>query len=147
MDSISTIAAAIALGAAASAGHATVSEVVKDAYKNLKSAIKREHPSLQLAILEDERKASLTHQQAQDLLVAHGNIQTPEVLQAAHEVIMSVIDYEPMMATSIGVNLKDFTGTSLLVEDISASGSGVVVEGGKLSGDISIRNVRAGVNK
>ncbi len=49
------------------------------------------------------------------------------------------------MAAAIGVDLKDVEAANLRLADIAALGTGVRIEKGKVSGDIDIKGVRAGV--
>lgn len=145
MDPISTIAMSIVFGAAVSAGNSAVSEVVKDAYKKLKSVMKRDYPEFDIAQLEEKKGTDIIKSEAEAYLLARGGDQSDDLLQAANNAIMAVMKYAPGIVSAVGVDLRDFTGVNLEIENIAASGGGVIIENGRLAGNINIKNVRAGL--
>ena len=68
-----------------------------------------------------------------------------EVLAAARDLIQAIRQHAPEAAAAIGVDLKEVEAVNLRLADIASSGTGVRVERAKLSGDIDIQGVRAGV--
>ena len=70
--------------------------------------------------------------------------QDVEVLQQAQALLDAIQRHAPQAAAAIGVDLKEIEGASLAIRRVTASGTGVKVEGAKLSGDITIEDVRAG---
>ena len=145
MEPISTVAAAVVLGVATTASNTTVSEIVKDAYKFLKSLVKRERPNFDFVSLEKQGSNTLTKDAVQEMFPAGREEPDPELLQAAREMIVCVIKHAPEVVAYTGINLKGLTGANLKIDNVTASGMGVAVEGANMTGDIQITNVRAGV--
>jgi hypothetical protein len=77
-------------------------------------------------------------------LKAVGADQDTEVLQKAQALLEAIQRQAPQMVAAIGVDLKDIEGASLAIRRVVATGTGVKVEGAKLSGDITIEGVQAG---
>jgi hypothetical protein len=70
-----------------------------------------------------------------------------ELVDAANRLIELVRTQAPNAAAAIGVDLKDVEAANLRLRDVVASGTGVKLEKGRLSGDIEISNLRAGVKR
>ncbi|MFL5254041.1 MAG: hypothetical protein ACJ8AI_14315 [Rhodopila sp.] len=143
MEPISAIVTALALGAAAAAKEVG-GEVVKDAYGALKAFIVSRYPKTSVDSLEaapeSERRRGVVEE---DLQAAHaaGDV---ELAALARKLVELIRQQAPGAAAAIGVDLKDVEAVNLRLADITASGTGVKVEHGRFSGDISISGVRAG---
>jgi hypothetical protein len=77
-------------------------------------------------------------------LAAAGADQDAEVLQQAQVLLEAIQRHAPQAAAAIGVDLKDIEGASLAIRRVIATGTGVKVEQGKFSGDLTIEDVQAG---
>lgn len=77
-------------------------------------------------------------------LAAAGADKDAEVLQHAQALLEAIQRHAPQAAAAIGVDLKNIEGAALAIRRITATGAGVKVERAKLSGGITIEDVRAG---
>ena len=145
MEPISAIAISLALGAGATAGKEIVSALVKDAYSTLKELIRARYPKVSVDQLEQAPESKNRRLVVEEDLAASGAGQDTALLDAAHSLMALIQQHAPGAAAAVGVDLKDVEAANLRLADIAASGGGVKVEKGKFSGDIDIRNVRAGV--
>ena len=145
MEPISAIALSLALGAGATAGKAVVGELVKDAYASLKNLIKNRYPKVSVDQLEGVPESKSRRAVVEEDLTASGAAKDTELAAAAHTLIKLIEQQAPAAAAAIGVDLKDVSAANLRLADIAASGTGVKVEHGTFTGDIDIRDVRAGV--
>jgi hypothetical protein len=64
------------------------------------------------------------------------------VLQLAQALLEAIQSSTPATAAAIGVDLKDIEGALLTMRRLIATGMGVKVEGGKLSGEITSVDLR-----
>jgi hypothetical protein len=143
MDPLTSIVTALAAGAAA-ALQSTVEQVVKDGYAALKGIIQRKYAQVNIDQLEANPSSKSRRGVVEEDLKAAGADTNAEVLQHA-QIFLEVIQRQPPeIAAAIGVDLKDIEGASLAIRRVTAIGAGVTVEHGKFSGDITIKDVRAG---
>jgi hypothetical protein len=147
MDPISAVALSLALGAGSIAGKEVVSALVKDAYDGLKSLIKRRYPKVSLESLEQVPDSRNRRAVIEEDLAASGAAQDSELLAAAQKLIELIRQHAPNAAATTGVDLKDIEAANLRLADIVASGTGVKVEKARLSGDVTISGVRAGLSQ
>jgi hypothetical protein len=145
MEPISAIALSLALGAGAIAGKEVVSAVVKDADATLKDLIKNRYPKVSLEQLEQGPASAKRRAVVEEDLTDAGAGKDSELMAAARTLIGLIQQHAPAAASAIGVDLEDVAAANLRLTDIVASGTGVKVERGTFTGDIDIRNVRAGV--
>ena len=145
MEPIGDIALSLALGAGAIAGKEAVNALVKDAYAKLKELVRARYPKVSVDQLEQVPESKGRRVMVEEDLTRAGAGQDAELLTAAHELTELIRQQAPSAAIAIGVDLKDVEAANLRLADITASSSGVVVGRGRFSGDIDIRNVRAGV--
>jgi hypothetical protein len=143
MDPISIIVTALVLGAAAGL-KPTSEQAVKDAYAGLKDLLQRKFARVNVALVEiDPTSQSRQNVVKEDLAKVNAD-QDEEVIKAAQVLLDTVRDQAPDMAIAVGVNLEDIKAVSLRLSDIIATGTGVNVQRAELTGDIKIRQVRAG---
>jgi hypothetical protein len=146
MDPIGAVALSLALGAASIAGNEIVSALVTDAYDGLKNLIKRRYPKVSVDSLEQAPDSKNRRAVVEEDLAAAGAAQDAELLAAAQKLIELIHQHAPNAAAATGVNLKDIEAANLRLTDIVASGIGVKVEKARLSGDVTISGVRAGLS-
>jgi hypothetical protein len=144
MEPTIAIVTSIALGAAALAGKEIVSGVVKDAYCKLKTLLADRYSKLSIEKVENEPQSKEHRALVEKELVASGAATDNDVVAAARDLLGLIQQHVPKAAAIIGVDLKDIEGANLRLAEIVSSGSGVVVRGGKLTGDIVITGVKAG---
>jgi len=143
MDPLTSIVAALAAGAAA-ALQSTVEQAIKDGYAALKGLIQRKYAQVSLDQLEANPGSKSRRGVVEEDLKAAGADTDAEVLKHAQALLEAIQRQGPKAAAAIGVDLKDIEGASLAIRRVTAAGAGVKVEGAKLSGDITIEDVRAG---
>jgi hypothetical protein len=143
MDPLTSLVTALAAGAAA-ALQSTVEQVVKDSYAALKGLIQRKYAQVDVNQLEANPSSKSRQGVVEEDLKTVGADQDAEVLQHAQVLLEAIQRQPPETAAAIGVDLKDIEGASLAIRRVIATGTGVKVEGAKLSGDITIEDVRTG---
>jgi hypothetical protein len=143
MDPLTSIVTALAAGAAA-ALQSTVEQVVKDSYAALKGLIQRKYAQVNVDQLEANPSSKSRRGVVEEDLKAAGADQDAEVLQHTQVLLETIQRHAPEAAAAIGVDLKDIEGASLAIRRVISTGTGVKVEQGKFSGDITIEDVRAG---
>jgi hypothetical protein len=143
MDPLTSLVTALAAGAAA-ALQSTVEQVVKDGYTALKGLIQRKYAQVNLDQLEANPSSKSRRGVVEEDLAAVKADQDAEVLQHAQALLEVIKSHAPEAAAAIGVDLKEIEGASLAIRRVIATGTGVKVEQGKFSGDITIEDVQAG---
>jgi len=143
MDPLTSLATALAAGAAA-ALQSTVEQAVKDGYAALKGLIQHKYTQVNVDQLEANPSSKSRRGVVEEDLKAVGADADAEVLQKAQALLEAIQRHAPQTAAAIGVELKDIEGAALAIRRIIATGTGIKVEGAKLSGDITIEDVRAG---
>jgi hypothetical protein len=143
MEPLTSIVTALAAGAAA-ALQSTMEQGVKDGYTALKGLIQRKYARVNLDQLEANPSSKSRHGVVEEDLKAAGAETDAEVLQQAQALLDAIQHQAPQAAAAIGVDLKEIEGASLAIRRVTATGTGVKVEQGKFSGDITIEDVQAG---
>jgi hypothetical protein len=143
MDPLTSLVTALAAGAAA-ALQSTVEQGVKDGYAALKGLIQRKYGQVNVDQLETNPSSKSRREVVEEDLAAAGADKDAEVLQQAQVLLEAIQRHAPQAAAAIGVDLKQIEGASLAIRRVMAPGVGVKVEGAKLSGDLTIEDVRAG---
>jgi hypothetical protein len=134
---------ALATGAAA-ALKPTAEQALKDGYAALKERITRKYAQVQIDQLEAHPNSKNRRRVVEEELAAAWAGQDVEVLHLAQALLEAIQRQSPETAAAIGVDLKDVEGASLVIRRVMATGVGVKVAGAKLSGDLTIEDVRAG---
>ncbi len=145
MEPISAVALSLALGAGSLAGHEVVSALVQDAYAALKNLIKSRYPKVSLDQLEQAPESKNRRAVVEEDLTNADAARDTELVAAAHKLIELIRRQAPGAAAAIGVDLRDVEAANLRLADIAASGTGVKVERARVSGDMEIRGIRAGL--
>lgn len=143
MDPLTSIVTALAAGAA-TALQATVEQVVKDAYAALKGLLQRKYTQVNVDQLEANPSSKNRRGVVEEDLKVVGADQDAEVLQHAQALLEALQRQAPEVVAAIGIDFKDIEGASLAIRRVTASGTGVKVEQGTFSGDITIEDVQAG---
>jgi hypothetical protein len=143
MDSLTSIVMALATGAAA-ALKPTAEQAIKDGYAALKALITRKYAQVQVDQLEANPSSKNRRGVVEEELAAAGADQDVEVLHPAQALLEAIQSRAPETAAVIGMDLQDITEAALAIRRVTATGAGVRVEQVKLSGDITIEDVRVG---
>jgi hypothetical protein len=145
MELISAIALNLALGAGAIAGKEVVSGLIKDAYAALKAMVRERYPQVSVGQLEQAPASKSRRAVVEEDLANAGAGQDAALLAAARQLGDAIQQAAPGLAAAIGVDLKEVEAANLRLRDIAAAGTGVRGEKLKISGDIDIQGVRAGM--
>jgi hypothetical protein len=143
MDLLTSIVTALAAGASA-ALKPTVEQAVKDSYAALKGLIQRKYTQVDVNQLEANPTSKSRRGVVEEDLAAVGADKDAEALQYAQVLLEAIQRHAPEGAAAIDVDLKEIEGASLAIRRVIASGTGLKVEQGKFSGDITIEDVQAG---
>jgi hypothetical protein len=143
MDPLMSPVTALAAGGAA-ALQSTVEQVVNDRYAALKGLIQRKYAQVDVNQLEANPSSKSRQGVVEEDLRAAGADTDAEVLQHAQALLEAIQRQAPYIIAAIGVDLQDIQGASLAIRRVTATGAGVKVEKAKLTGDITIEDVRAG---
>jgi hypothetical protein len=143
MDPLASLVTALVAGAAA-ALQSTVEQGVKDGYAALKGLIQRKYAQVSLDQLEANPSSKSRRGVVEEDLAAVKADQDAEVLQHAQALLEAIQRQAPEAAVAIGVDLQEIEGASLAIRRVIATGAGVKVEKAKMTGDITIEDIRAG---
>jgi len=140
---VDPITAAIAAGAAAGLTEIS-SQVVKDAYSALESALRSRFPRIDPGPLE-ERPGSQAKQLslAEDLAQA-GADRDAELLRLARAVVEAVQRDAPQAAASVGVDLERVRAEAIRIEGVQGGQTGVRGRDWDVEKDITIRGAGGG---
>jgi hypothetical protein len=147
MDPITFIVTAVALGASAGLT-ATAEEAVKDVYAGLKALIQRKIGGGSVEAVEKKPDSQAKQASLAEDLQEVGAAEDAELLAQARALVEAVEQSKAgaAAAAAIGVDLKNVKAAALRITDVTATGTGIKVDGGEFSGDIDISKVRAGVS-
>lgn len=145
MDPITLIVAALAAGAAA-ALKPTAEQAIKDAYAGIKRMIQDRYADTRLDRLEQRPQSTAQQQALAEDLQDAGAAADADLLALAKHLVdaLAASEQARQVAQAIGVDLTRIKAASLSISDVTATGPGVRVDQGDFSGDIDIRNVKAG---
>lgn len=146
MEPVTAIVTALATGAAAGL-KPTAEKIIKDAYEGIKTLIKRKRDVPVVEVLEADPKSEAAKALVSEQLKKSGIAEDCEILKQSQTLLELIKKHAPSVPETIGVKFGDVDAASLTLGDIISSGSGVIVEKGKFSGDINITKVRAGVKE
>ena len=136
-DRLTSVVTALAAGAAA-ALQSTVEQVVKDGYTALKGLIQRKYTQVDVDQIEANPTSKNLRGVVEEELAAAGADKDAEVLQQAQVLLEAIQRHAPRAAAAIGVDLKDIEGASLAIRRVIATRTGIKVERGTFSGDLTI---------
>jgi hypothetical protein len=143
MDALTSIVTALAAGAAAGL-NPTVAQAVKDGYAALKALIQRKYAQVNVDLIEQGPASEGRRTVVQEDLAKTNAATDPELLRVAKALLDALQRQAPEAAAAVGVDLKDIQVASLTIDDVIATGTGVKVEGATVSGEMTVRGVRAG---
>jgi hypothetical protein len=143
MDIYSSIAIALALGAAAGI-KSTAEQAIKDCYSSIKALIKKKYPRIDLTILEDKPESESRRKVIAEDLAEVDAAKDKELLEKVGKLLETLNNTPIESHESIGVKLDDIEALSLTIRDVLSSGSGIVVNKSRFSGDINLQGIKAG---
>jgi hypothetical protein len=141
VDPVTLVVTAVALGASAGLTD-TATTAVKDAY----AALKRLLGSRSVDVSGVERRPESAAQRTalqEDLADAAAPVDD-ELLAAARAVTDAVAAHDAGAAQAIGVDLNDVEAAFIKIGTVTSTGTGVRIDGARISGGITVDDVRAG---
>jgi hypothetical protein len=143
MDPVTLIVSALALGASAGL-KSTVATAIGDAYSALRRILGERYRGVDLTPVERRPESAAKRDSlAEDLDVAGAGADT-ELLAAARLLIEQVSSHAPEAAAVVGVDLERVHAAALRISTVESTGIGVRVRDSEFTGDVDIRDVRAG---
>jgi hypothetical protein len=147
-----TITLAIALGAAetvgkaaaAAAGKAVVSEIIKDAYGKLKSLISERFPKVPVDLLEDEPESEPIQLVVQQRLSAQSATSDQEILALSKIIVDETKKNQPAPESKAAIILRDFEARNVIVRGNRTSSGILLIEKAKVVEDILVENNESG---
>jgi hypothetical protein len=144
MEVLTVIAAALAF-AGGEAAKTVVAESVKDAYRRVKEFLSGKYPQVDLALVEKAPQSTRRQEVLIEDLTNSGAAADPEFSPLAKRLVDAVAAEVKKAGPQTGVQLREFEAASLRINDVIASGTGVVAEKTKIAGHAEITGIRAGV--
>jgi hypothetical protein len=146
MEVLTVIATALAF-AGGEAAKTVVSEVVKDAYRAAKEFLSGKYPQVDLTPVEKAPQSKPRQDVLIEDLTNSGAAGDPEFSPLAKRLVDAVAAEMRKTGPQTGVQLREFEAASLRINDVIASGTGVVAEKTKIAGHAEITGIRAGVTE
>ena len=143
MDSITTILAAFATGAAA-ASKPTTEQSIKDAYAALKTYLQHRYSGIDINVLE-KRPGSKPRQEvfAEELNDTEAK-NDDGLIKLAQNLIDLIQQHDPAVIITTGVDLHKIREEYLKANRTAARDDDKSIEDGEFTGGIDIRNILAG---
>jgi len=116
---------------------------VKDAYESFKGLLRRKFSHVSVDVLEADLTSKM-RQGVKEKIEKTGAASDGELLESASGLLEVIRVHAPETASVIGVNLEDISGAALRISGITSAGAGVAVKHAQMTGDIEIKDVRAG---
>ena len=146
MEVLTAIAAALAF-AGGEAAKAVVSEGVKDAYRKTKEFLSRKYPQVDLTPVEKAPESKARQAVLVEDLTNSDAAADPDFSPLAKRLVDAVAAELRKTGGQTGVQLDDFEFASLRINDVIASGTGVLIKRGHITGHAEFTGIRAGVRE
>jgi hypothetical protein len=146
MEVLAVIVAALAF-AGGEAAKTVVAEGVKDAYRSVKEFLSRKYPQIDLTQVEKAPRSKPRQDVLIEDLTNSGVAADAEFSPLAKRLVDAVAGEVRKAGPQTGIKLGDFEAASLRIDDVIASGTGVVIEKGKIGGHAEFTRIRAGVGE
>jgi hypothetical protein len=146
MEVLTVITAALAF-AGAEAAKATIGEGVKDAYRAVKDFLARKYPRVDLTAVEKAPQSAGQQMVLAENLTSSEAAADPEFSPLAKRLVDAVAAEVRRTGPQRGVQLDDFEAASLRINDVIASGTGVLIKRGRIQGHAEFTGIRAGVTE
>src|SRR5215467_7079412 len=137
MDPMSTLLAAVVAGAAA-ALQATVGDVVKDSYAELKRALAARFSRVDLTVIERDPMAAENRHAVERQLRESGASADADLIARANALLEQLLRSKSDLADVIGVDVEGIKAGTVRIEDIISAGVGVRVKNAVAAGDFVV---------
>jgi hypothetical protein len=146
MEVLTVIAAALAF-AGGEAAKTVVAEGVKDAYRAVKGFLSGKYPQIDLTPVEKAPQSKPRQDVLIEDLTNSGAAADPDFSPLAKRLVDAVAVEMRKAGPRTGVQLDDFESASLRIDDVIASGTGVLIKKGRIEGHAEITGIRAGITE
>jgi hypothetical protein len=146
MEVLTVVAAALSF-AGGEAAKTVVAESVKDAYHAVKEFLSRKYPGVDLTPIEKAPESKARQAVLVEDLTNSDAAADPDFLPLAKRLVDAVAAEMRKAGPMTGVQLDDFEAASLRINDVIASGTGVLIKKGRIGGHAEITGIRAGVTE
>jgi hypothetical protein len=146
MEALRVIASALAF-AGSEAAKTVVAESVKGAYSAVKDFLARKYPQVDLAAVEKAPQSAGQQIVLVENLTSSEAAADPEFSPLAKRLVDAVAAEMRKGGPQTGVQLNDFEAASLRINDVIASGTGVLIKKGRIEGHAEITRIRGGVTE
>jgi hypothetical protein len=146
MEVLTVIAAALAF-AGGEAAKTVVSESVKGAYHAVKEFLFRKYPQVDLTAVEKAPESKGQQLVLVENLTSSEAAADPDFSPLAKRLVDAVAAEMRKSGPVTGVQLDDFEAASLRIDDVIATGAGVLIKKGRITGSAEFTRVRAGVTE
>jgi hypothetical protein len=140
VDPITLVVTAVALGASAGLTD-TATQAIKDAYTGLKNLLVNR--SVDVSGVERRPDSATQRAALAETLTDTADIDE-EALAAARAVTDAVAADDPDAGRVVGVSLRDLQAEFVELGTVTSTGDGVIVDGARLTGGFTAKEVRAG---
>ena len=123
----------------------TCPAAVSRAYADLVAQLQRVSPALALSAIERRPTSPHSRGLLTEELAEMGDTLAPELLAAAHTLVVALDQSAPETATVVGVDLSAIKAASLLLRNIRTSGVSVQITESKFKGAVEMGDIEAGV--
>jgi hypothetical protein len=139
---IAAVVSAIAAGAATGLNE-TVAQAIRDAYATLKRLITQR--GVDVSGVENKPASEAKRNSLVEDLEDAGAGADPEVRAATEVLLAALREHAPRAGAAVGLDLTRVEAAALRIGTVEATGTGVKIEDGRFTGDVTIDQVRAGV--
>jgi len=146
MEVLTAIAAALAL-AGGEAAKTVVAEGVKDAYRAVKEFLSGKYPQVDLTQVEKAPQSKPRQEVLIEDLTNSGAAAGSDFSHLAKRLVDAVAAEMRKAGPQTGIQLREFEAASLRIDDVIASGTGVIAENTKIAGHAEFTRIRAGVGE
>jgi hypothetical protein len=143
MDPV-TVAVVSAIAAGAATGlNETVAQAIRDAYGTLKRLITQR--GVDVSAVENKPASEAKRNSLAEDLEDAGAGADPELRAATQALLAALREHAPQAGAAVGIDLKRVEGAALRIGTVESTGTGVKIEDGRFTGDVTIDQVRAGI--
>jgi hypothetical protein len=143
MEVLTVITAALAF-AGGEAAKTVVAESVADAYRAMKEFLSRKYPEVDLTPVEKVPESKSRQAVLVEDLTNSNAAADPDFSPLAKRVVDAVAIEMRKSGPVTGVQLDYFEAASLRIDDVIATGTGVLIKKGRIAGPAEFTRVRAG---
>jgi hypothetical protein len=146
MEVLTVIATALAF-AGGEAAKAAIGEGVKDAYRAVKEFLSHKYPQVDLTPVEKDPESKGQQMVLVEKLTSSEAAADPDFSPLAKRLVDEVAAEMRKTGPPTGVQLDDFESASLRIDDVIASGTGVLIKKGRIEGHAEFTRIRAGITE